>query len=410
MRSGLHGTDIPSTFREMWETRPARPRDDRMVAGVASAVARRYAIDPVLVRVAFVVAAFSGIGIPLYIAGWVALPESTADPSVPARRIGPFAMIVIGIVAVIGIGSMFSDSKGFILPALVVAALLFLLHRSRGSIAPAPGHQAASAAAQPQGVSFVKNVPGEQPPASQPAPPAWDPLGAAPFAWDLPEPGPAAAPPPPRPRRMPVTSVTIGLALVGVALTWVIMLLTGNLVVSGATTLLGVALAVIGTGLVFGAFVRAGRGLIPFALLLSVITWGVITVPFGQISSGGVGDTEATPLTIADVQPSYSRTAGSLDIDLSKLDLSVPAGASVTPVQTRLSIGVGDITIKVPANADVTFDGDSGLGDVRFDDRKADAPNARLHIVNDLGADKIASGRPIIITAHAGAGDVELKR
>ena len=41
-------------------------------------------------------------------------------------------------------------------------------------------------------------------------PPAWDPLGAAPFAWDLPEPGPVPAPAPQR--RSRVTPVTLALA------------------------------------------------------------------------------------------------------------------------------------------------------------------------------------------------------
>nr|HPK66493.1 S-layer homology domain-containing protein [Thermoanaerobaculia bacterium] len=42
-------------------------------------------------------------------------------------------------------------------------------------------------------------------------PPAWDPLGAAPFAWDLPEPSPVPAPAPPR--RSRVTPVTLAVAL-----------------------------------------------------------------------------------------------------------------------------------------------------------------------------------------------------
>ena len=76
-------TDVGETLREMWDTRPARPRDDRQVAGVAAGIARRYDIDPVLVRVGFVVAAFSGIGAALYIAGWVLLPDEPADPAAP---------------------------------------------------------------------------------------------------------------------------------------------------------------------------------------------------------------------------------------------------------------------------------------------------------------------------------------
>ena len=58
----MNGSDVHITLREMWETRPARPRDGRQIAGVAAAIARRYDIDPVLVRVGFVVAAFYGIG------------------------------------------------------------------------------------------------------------------------------------------------------------------------------------------------------------------------------------------------------------------------------------------------------------------------------------------------------------
>jgi len=63
----MNRTDVHGTLREMWETRPARPREDRQVAGVAAAIARRYDIDPVLVRIGFVVAAFSGVdAIPWY--------------------------------------------------------------------------------------------------------------------------------------------------------------------------------------------------------------------------------------------------------------------------------------------------------------------------------------------------------
>jgi phage shock protein PspC (stress-responsive transcriptional regulator) len=79
-------SDVGVTLREMWETRPARPRDDRQVAGVAAGIARRYDIDPVLVRVGFVVAAFSGIGAALYVAGWILLPDGPADPAARDHR------------------------------------------------------------------------------------------------------------------------------------------------------------------------------------------------------------------------------------------------------------------------------------------------------------------------------------
>ncbi len=91
----MNTTDVHGAFREMWETRPARPRDDRQVAGVAAAIARRYDIDPVLVRVGFVVAAFFGIGAALYIAGWIVLPDAPADPAVPESR--KRGLLVVGL-------------------------------------------------------------------------------------------------------------------------------------------------------------------------------------------------------------------------------------------------------------------------------------------------------------------------
>lgn len=105
----MNGTDVQNTLREMWDTRPARPRDDRQVAGVAAAIARRYDIDPTLVRVGFVVAAFTGIGAALYIAGWFLLPEDPADPADPSKPRSPRAIMVIALIiaAATTFGSIF---------------------------------------------------------------------------------------------------------------------------------------------------------------------------------------------------------------------------------------------------------------------------------------------------------------
>src|SRR5215470_19737169 len=92
----MNTTDVHGTLRDMWDTRPARPRDDRQIAGVAAGIARRYDIDPVLVRVGFVVAAFFGIGAALYIAGWIILPDTPADPAVPEGR--KRGVLIVGLV------------------------------------------------------------------------------------------------------------------------------------------------------------------------------------------------------------------------------------------------------------------------------------------------------------------------
>jgi phage shock protein PspC (stress-responsive transcriptional regulator) len=60
-----------------------RPRAHRMVAGVAAGMADYFDIDPMLVRMGFVVLTLiGGLALPLYLAGWLLIPEEGADYSV----------------------------------------------------------------------------------------------------------------------------------------------------------------------------------------------------------------------------------------------------------------------------------------------------------------------------------------
>jgi phage shock protein PspC (stress-responsive transcriptional regulator) len=395
----MNSTDVHGTLREMWETRPARPREDRLVAGVASAIARRYDIDPTLVRIGFVVAAFSGIGAALYIAGWIALPEAQADPADPVRTRSPKPIFIVGLViaALFSIGSVFGDHQGILLPALSVLILFFLLHRSRGTrvagtSATAPAPETAAGPSLVKG-SLVKETP-----------PAWDPLGAAPFAWDLPEPSLLPEPAPPRRRRLPVTAVTLGLALLAGGATALVLLVSGALTLANVPLLLGVGLAVIGFGLVAGAFLRSGRGLIPIALLLSALTWGVVSAPLDRWQNDGFGDINAVPATPAELQPIYQRSLGDITLDLRKLDLS-----GSDPLRTSVQLGAGDVTVLVPEDADVTVTESAGLGAVSFGGREMSGPDSRLAVTTDLG-DGLRSGRELVLDLSTGAGDVEVRR
>ena len=54
-----------------------------MVAGVASGIAGYVGIDALLVRIAFAVLTIvGGVGIPLYIACWLLIPEDGAERSI----------------------------------------------------------------------------------------------------------------------------------------------------------------------------------------------------------------------------------------------------------------------------------------------------------------------------------------
>ena len=52
-----------------------------MLAGVAGGIAEHFGLDVTLVRVVIGGLAIAGIGVPLYIAGWLLLPEEGQDHS-----------------------------------------------------------------------------------------------------------------------------------------------------------------------------------------------------------------------------------------------------------------------------------------------------------------------------------------
>src|SRR5271165_2481798 len=60
-----------------------RPNHDRMLAGVASGIARYLRFDVLLVRIILVTLIFvGGIGVPLYVACWLLIPEEGASQSI----------------------------------------------------------------------------------------------------------------------------------------------------------------------------------------------------------------------------------------------------------------------------------------------------------------------------------------
>jgi phage shock protein PspC (stress-responsive transcriptional regulator) len=59
-----------------------RSYDDRMLGGVAGGVARYFGVDTTLVRIAFVVLTlFGGMGVLVYLAGLLLIPEEGSDQS-----------------------------------------------------------------------------------------------------------------------------------------------------------------------------------------------------------------------------------------------------------------------------------------------------------------------------------------
>lgn len=406
-RSHKTATDVGATLREMWATRPARRSDDRKIAGVSAALARRYAIDPTLVRIAFVVAAFYGVGILAYVVGWLVLPRADrpADRDSTARPV--IAAVLLTLMA---FGPVAGGRPGGLVGILVMTALLYALHRSRASLGHRDDPDAPAGPSDgPEPTDAVADA--SLSTSSAPAqPPAWDPLGAAPFAWDLPEP---STPPAPRPPRSVLVPVTLGLALLAGA----VVLALGLLGVAplGATPVVGAALGVVGVGLVVGAFRHRGRGLIlaavPLALVLvAASTGGPRGGPawregsFGPwadrdgrpATTLGVDDAAWAPTTPVMVSPIYETGLGDAQLDLRAL----PSGA---PVVTTVRSFAGKVTVLVGPTADVTADCQSASGD------RVDCLGHGAGRVVDLGTD--GPGGPLIDLHAASATDkVEVHR
>ncbi|WP_097322862.1 ATP-binding protein [Paractinoplanes atraurantiacus] len=84
--------------------RLSRPRDHRIIAGVASGLAQHLGVSVLAVRIALVVLlGFNGLGLLLYAAFWAVLPQQVPAAGEPAKRrdlamLLPFGAIGLGVI------------------------------------------------------------------------------------------------------------------------------------------------------------------------------------------------------------------------------------------------------------------------------------------------------------------------
>ena len=88
-----------------------RSRSERVIAGVCGGLGRHLGIDPVLLRVAFIILALAnGLGLIAYVVAWVAIPEEGRDQPVtpgpePRRETGRLvlggSLVVLGLVLLV---------------------------------------------------------------------------------------------------------------------------------------------------------------------------------------------------------------------------------------------------------------------------------------------------------------------
>lgn len=296
------------------------------LAGVATGIANYFGINPIIVQVTFVVTtAFSGFGVLAYIACWLLIPRLSDPETRPVTITSNTARAVVGVLFAIGAASSTltlgpNTFEVTLLPLVLVAGGFYLLNQRDGVATPTdPTHLS---------------------PASSPASAAhWADVQATP-----PPPVPAEPPGP------PVTSVTLAVAAVVIGL-----LITINQFGAAipAAAVIGAALAVVGGGLVYGAFHGRPRGLVPVAILL-LMSMGLAPA-VDAFADGGTGNREYAPVNQADVQDVYDLGAGPLELDLRRVDF--------TEDQTiNVNVGAGYAEIWLPSDVNVVVEAESSAG------------------------------------------------
>jgi phage shock protein C len=126
--------DQPRT--EPGQARLVRSRDDRMIAGVAGGIGRYLGIDPVIVRILFVVLALAGGGgLLAYLIAWVVVPEEGEGEEALPRSAGTGSSALAGVV-LIALGALLLADRllpifswRYVGPALLIALGVLLLAR-----------------------------------------------------------------------------------------------------------------------------------------------------------------------------------------------------------------------------------------------------------------------------------------
>ena len=386
---------------EVWTLQ--RSTTDGKLAGVCAAVATRYGIDPLLVRIVCVLLALSdGVGLALYGAAWALLPTDK-DPVPPLQRMIPalgqwsrttlsICVAVWTLVVVVVAGQFLTIGLG---PVLIVAALWwFGVIKPRNAVAdrraaalPAPtaAEQAfveealawrARVEAQVSGVNWSSPavVPTRVIPTRAVAEPyAWQP---APWAntYEAAEPAQEAA----RFVAQPATSLNVespassaalarsrrrrllGWATLSIAAgVWLAMFAVGGSLEAAVAS----TLVVVGCGLVVAAWLGRPKGLLPAGVVLMLLTLGSLG------SAQAIEGTVLQPTEVTALPSSVSASVGDVVVDLSQV--SEPATRTVS-----IHVAAGNVTVICPEDVNLVVEARMGAGQYRGIDAQADGPGS----------------------------------
>jgi hypothetical protein len=218
----------------------------------------------------------------------------------------------------------------------------------------------------------------DRPPPTAAPPPAGEPRGT---------------PDPPRPAdRRPIVP---GIVLIVIGGLWLLHVLGVPIVWS---IVLPVAVVLVGIAVLAGGRSPVTAGLVPLGVVLAVVAGIVALLP--GASSLETGDRVLEVRELGDLQDAYQLGAGQLTLDLRALDL--PPGRT----ELRVDVGLGDLRVRVPAEATIEVDGRVTAGELRAFGTQVDGVGARRQ-VTDAGREDAGT---LAIEARVGLGTLEVSR
>ena len=447
------GSFLDDNFARLRSSGYERDTDARWFGGVCAGLARRFGVDPVLIRAAAVVLAFvGGLGLTAYVVLWLLMPDRRGDilgeRAVRRGEAGPIALLVLAAVLLVaGILSV-GRGNGWIAPFWLVPVAVvgwFVLGRDRrrgtppvppyGTTAspPPPGGTMSTAptTSSPYGPAFaapaasVASAPPAQAAApyagAQPGPYApTQPYGSgqpAPYGGTAPyggrptppvPPRPIAPPPPPRPRRRRPSAfvglLSLGIALIGVGLG---AALDDPLGFPGTSTTLGFLIALTGVSVVTLVLGLRGRAS-GFSGFL-VILLGLLLMASSEASridvKDGVGDRTWAPVPAAG-PTSFELGAGDATLDLRRLAVDVDR---TTPQVVHVQMGVGSLTVLVPDGLDTKVDASVGLGTISHSGGTGTAPSESSGTDRSTSTTIGAEPLDVVVDAQLGLGDITIQ-
>ena len=369
-----------------------RSADDRIISGVAGGIGSLAGINPVSVRIGFILLTFvSGAGLGLYFVGWLCLPHQDGSPSILANTLrgdsphrirsmaGALLLLAATAISVFPLGRLLLDlltrflSNGAVVVVLLAVALIaagaWLIWRPKTS-EPSP-HRSGP---PPQEAA-------SSPVAAAAAVPTMDvkaPTGSA----DSPGGGQLA---PTGRRRGRIRAQTrrayarrwrrsrrqrrrrersflgpIAGAVMLIVVGGAVMLDRFDVFDTDPTLLVAVLVLMVGAALVMSAFLGRAHGLILLGALLSAVLIVGTAADIRSVWSGtGTERVEATNLL--ELEAEYRHGIGELVVDLREVDFN---GQSAT---LDLGLTIGELVVYVPADINLEMNAHVGAGDLKMD-------------------------------------------